>query len=331
VYRGRLREASQLASKAMGLIESVGDATLTVGLSTFAIRAKWASAEWSDVLRWSQRVIDLADGDPSKGDFILGSPLARALALRAIARYCFGQPGWRDDLQQGLAMARNHDPLAYASVVGYVYNTGISLGVVTAEDRAMPEIEAAVRTAKRSGNDLALAIARMALGVALVHRQAAADHDRGQKLLADVSEVLMRRRYLLFDRPIVEVYLAREHARRGDRDDAIPVMRAAVDHMVRQGQLLQWGIPATAVLVETLLDRGAESDVVEAEAAIERLAAAPADEGLVIRDIWLLRLRALLAKAHGDETAYREYRDRYRAMATELGFEGHMKWAEEMP
>jgi adenylate cyclase len=28
--------------------------------------------------------------------------------------------------------------------------------------------------------------------------------------------------------------------------------------------------------------------------------------------------------------AYRDYRDRYRAMATELGFEGHMKWAEAM-
>ena len=34
-----------------------------------------------------------------------------------------------------------------------------------------------------------------------------------------------------------------------------------------------------AVLVETLLDRGADGDVAEAEAAIERLAAAPADEG----------------------------------------------------
>ena len=53
----------------------------------------------------------------------------------------------------------------------------------------------------------------------------------------------------------------------------------------------------------------------EAEAAIERLAAAPADEGLVMRDIWLLRLRALLAKVHGDESAYRDYRDRYRDMA----------------
>src|SRR5258707_14784867 len=88
-------------------------------------------------------------------------------------------------------------------------------------------------------------------------------------------------------------------------------------------------IPATGVLVETLLDRGAESDVVEGEAAIERLAAAPAAAGLVaIRDIWLLRMGALLAQAHGDETAYRGYRDRYRDMAASLGVAGTMAWAE---
>jgi hypothetical protein len=107
-------------------------------------------------------------------------------------------------------------------------------------------------------------------------------------------------------------------------------MRAAVDHLFREGQLHAWGIPATGVLVETLLDRGTESDVAEAEAAIERLEAAQADEGLAIREIWLLRMRALLARAQGDETGYRDYRDRYRDMATSLGFEGHMKWAEAM-
>ena len=40
---------------------------------------------------------------------------------------------------------------------------------------------------------------------------------------------------------------------------------------------------------------------------------------------------ALVAQADGDETAYRAFRDRYRAMATSLGFEGHMKWAAAMP
>jgi len=84
-------------------------------------------------------------------------------------------------------------------------------------------------------------------------------------------------------------------------------------------------------LVETLLERGTRGDVAEAEAAIDRLAAAPADERLVIRDAWLLRMRALLARARGDEATYRDYRDRYRATAASLGFEGHIAWAEAMP
>ena len=51
----------------------------------------------------------------------------------------------------------------------------------------------------------------------------------------------------------------------------------------------------------------------------------------MIREIWLLRMRAMLARARGDEAAYRDYRDRYRDMARSLGFEGHMNWAEAMP
>jgi hypothetical protein len=86
--------------------------------------------------------------------------------------------------------------------------------------------------------------------------------------------------------------------------------------------------------METLLDRGADgdlkSDLAEAEAAFERLAAAPAEEGLVTRKIWMLRLRARLARARGDETGYREYRDRYREMAEAIGFEGHLDWAKAM-
>jgi hypothetical protein len=40
--------------------------------------------------------------------------------------------------------------------------------------------------------------------------------------------------------------------------------------------------------------------------------------------------RALLAQAHGDEASYRDYRDRYRAMANDLGFEGHIATAAAM-
>jgi len=330
-FQGRLREASQLASEAWVLAESIGDPSLTVGLSFPLIYAEIQHAEWTDVLWWSQRVIDLADGDPSKGNFIFGSPLALAFASRAMAGWCLGRPGWHDDQQHALAMARSADPMSYAMVVTYVYFPGIPCGALRADDSAMREIEDALRIAERSGDDHPMWIARMTLGVALVHRQTAPERDRGQKLLAELSDELVSRGYLLSNLPIVDVYSARERARRGDRNNAIPVMRAAADDLVREGQLLQWGIPATGVLVETLLDRGTESDVAEAEAAVERLATAPADEALVIRDIWLLRLRALLARAHSNESGYRDCRDRYRAMATSLGFEGHIAWAEAMP
>jgi hypothetical protein len=323
--------ASQLASEAMALIESVGDPTLTVGLSVPVVYAKVESAEWPDVLRWSQRLIDLADGDPSRGNLIVGSPLALALTTRAMARYCLGRAGWRDDMHRGLAMARSANPMSYATAVALVYNWGIPYGVLRPDDSAVREIENAVRIAERSGDDLALSNARAAVGLALVYRQTGAVRDRGQKLMTEVSEVFLRRGHNLSDLPIVNVYLARERVRRGDGDDAIALMRAAVDHLFREGQLLVWGVPATGVLVETLLDGGADGDVVEAEAAIERFAAVPADEGLVIREIWLLRLRALLAKAHGDDTGYREFRDRYRDMARTLGFDGHISWAEAMP
>ena len=76
--------------------------------------------------------------------------------------------------------------------------------------------------------------------------------------------------------------------------------------------------------------RRADGDVTEAVAAIDRLAAAPGDDGLVMRDIMLLRLRALVAQAHGDQDVYRDLADRYRTMATSLGFQGHTAWAEAM-
>ena len=338
LHKARLREASQLASEAMALIESLGDPTLTVGLSLAPIYARGECAEWSDPLRWSEMVIDLADGDPSKGNFIIGSPLALAFTTRATARYYLGRPGWRDDLRHGLAMARSTDPMSYATVVAYAYTGGIPPGVLTPDDRAMREIEDALRIAEQSGDDVAFALARMTLGIALVHRRTNTERDRGQQVLAEVSEVFLRRGFFLADLPIVEVCLAREKAQCGDRDGAIPLMRAAVEHLFREGLLLGWGIPATGVLVETLLDRGAESDLVEAEAAIERLAeaaierlAAPTDDGSPVREIWLLRLRALLARAHGDAAAYAHFRDRYRDMARTLGFEGHIAWAEAMP
>lgn len=329
-HKDRVREASQLASEAWALAESVADATLTVGLSFPVIYGKIESAEWCDVLRWSQAVIDLADGDPSKGNFLVGCPLALAFVTRGMARYFLGRPGWPEDLRHGLAMARRADPASYAGVVGYIYLLGIPFGVLRPDDGALHEIENALRIAERSSDDVVVGFIKAALGVALVHRDTVVERGVGQQLLAEIGEVFRNQGHNLSDLPIVEVYVARETARQGNHDAALPVIRAAADHLFRQEHLLLWGIPATAVLVETLLDRAADGDVAEAEAAIDRSAVVAADEGLLLRDLWWLRLRALLARARGDGVAYTRLRGDYRSMAKTLGYEGHIAWAETL-
>ena len=129
--------------------------------------------------------------------------------------------------------------------------------------------------------------------------------------------------------PVADLWAARERARRGDRDAAIVVMRNAVAELHQAGRL-GFGVWGTGVLVETLLERGAEGDLAEAQEAIDWLASLPATEGWVMREITLLRMRALLARARGDEATYRDLVSRYRAMAKSLGFEGHIAIAEAM-
>ncbi len=238
--------------------------------------------------------------------------------------------GGESDLDRAVAIARSTGPLAYGVVIAYSYGRAISTGVLLADDAALRDIEEALRIAERSSEDLALAFSRFTLGVALMHRDSPAERERGLALLGQVRDMCLHGRFFSHLLPVLETWAARERARRGDRDGAIPLLREAVDNLFDAGQL--WScIVATAFLVETLLDRGANGDVTDAQVAIDRLAAAPTDDGLVAREVWLLRMRALLARAQGDDTAYRDYRDRYRAMATSLGFEGHMKWAEAMP
>jgi hypothetical protein len=139
----------------------------------------------------------------------------------------------------------------------------------------------------------------------------------------------LRERSRLYLVPSADVAVAYEMARRGDSDGAIPVIRKAVDDLFQAGQRVAYAL-ALAILVETLLDRGAECDIVEAEAAIDQLANLPGSERWVVRDIWLLRLRALLSRASGDDLAYRDFVSRYRRMARSLGFEGHIAMAEAM-
>lgn len=273
-------------------------------------------------------MIDWAD-DRAEGNRVVRSSLAVALVWRGVARWSLGRDGWREDLDDAVAMARNTDPTTHAAVVQSKYGFAIANGVLLADDSAVREIDEALRTAEGLSDDYTLGGLKCAAGVALTHRDAPADHQRGLELLAQVRDMCRHKRYIQSELPFIESYAALVEARRGDRDAAMAVMRKAVNDMLQAGQFA-YGVSATNVLVETLLDRGADGDITEAQRAIDCLANLRTEEGWVAHTIWLLRMRALLARAHGDAVGYRDYKDRYRAMATSLGFQGHMKWAEAM-
>jgi hypothetical protein len=310
----------------MTLLESIGDPNLTIGLAFVAFATWFASGDFGEMLRWSQTVIDLAEGHPTKGaGFGIGAPLAIAVAFRGVAEWWLGRTGWRQDLDDAVAMARNSDPATLGVVVTWTYGA-VLYGVFRADDAALGAVEEAVQTAQRASSDIALIFAEYALGAVLLHRDAAADRHRGLELT--VQAIKWQRKRMPSLVPITELMVAQERARLGDRDAAIPVMRRAVDvlHQDRLGYCV-WG---TCVLVETLLNRAAEGDLAQAQAATDRLAHLPGTQGWAALEITLLRLRALLARARGDDVTYRDLASRYRAMAESLGFEGHIAWAEAM-
>jgi len=47
----------------------------------------------------------MADGDPTKGNLIVGSPLAWAFDCRGGARWALGLAGWRSDSEQAIALS----------------------------------------------------------------------------------------------------------------------------------------------------------------------------------------------------------------------------------
>jgi adenylate cyclase len=162
-----------------------------------------------------------------------------------------------------------------------------------------------------------------------------AEHDGAQRaegfaLLAAAREAAVQERFTMIAAATVDYLYAKQKARVGDLDGAIELSRAAIEWESASGGTT-YGGPTTALLVEALLRRGKDTDLQDAQAAIDRLAAVPTEPGFVMHEIWLLRLRALLARAHGDAVAYADFRDAYRDMAKTLGFEGHIEWAEAMP
>jgi adenylate cyclase len=321
----RNRESSHLASEYVGLLNSIGEPALIVGLLYPAIYAKYEACEMTAVLQLAQRVIDLADGDPTKGNVLTGSPLAFAMSMRASARCALGQPNWKDDYDQAIRFA-HVDPTTYVSTVMFKYVLSIPLGALLADAAALEDTADALQIAERCGEDFALHIAQLARGIALVSSESA-DRSSGFDLLAEARSAALGERFMLTAVPIIDLHIAAEKARTEDLDGAIELSRQAIAKQFESGAALYLGA-ATTVLVESLLARGRSTDLDDAQRALDTLAAVPTDPDFVLYQLPLLKMRALLARARDDARGYRTYADRYMAMAQALGFDDQVATAQ---
>ena len=161
----------------------------------------------------------------------------------------------------------------------------------------------------------------------LLNRTDAADRSRGLELTTQVHKWMPERIPSLV--PLAELWLARDSERLGDRDAAITRMHKACDGLP-MSQRPGYAVYGTLVLVEALIARGLPGDLAEAQDAMDELARVRASEHWAIRDVTLLRLRALMTHARGDDIAHRDLVIRYYDMAESLRFEGHVEWARAM-
>ncbi len=328
VIHGRVREASQLASEQMALVESSGDPTPALGLA-FIVFANWFDAgRFDEILRWAEVVIEATDGDPTRGaGFGIGSPLAMALVWRGIARWWLNRRGWQQDLRDAVSMVAQSHASSTVGVLGWGYGLGVYYGVLRADDAMVDAMEQAMNNAEGRGDGFIYSVSKYVLGAVLLHRDALKDRDRGLELLMAARDMFVRED-IPFLIPLIDLCAARERAARGDVDAALSTMRDAVGEL-REAERIGYVIWGAGVFVETLLRRGEPADLREADQQMAWLSTVVAD-GFGAPQITLLKLRSLAALAHGDHAAHRDLVNRYRAMAELLGFEGHRAWAEAM-
>ncbi len=327
-FHGRYTEASRLASEQVELLDAIGDRELAVALIPMVgAIAKWDAGEMSASLDLAQRSIDDAAGDATMGNLVVGSPLALALAMRASTRCCLGISGWRQDFDDALSIARSVDKFTFSTVVMFKY-VAIMNWALVADDDALRDTAEALDIARRFGDNLLLTNAEFTYGFILVRRR---DTDRrlGFELMAKSRQVALEHRYTIIAAWCVDLEVAAESIRRRDYDTAVDLCRGVLASEIRAGEGINRGW-STTVLVEALLARNREGDREDAEKVVAELAATPTEPTFLYHELPLMRMRAMLAKADGDLHAYAELRDRYRARAEEVGFDGHIALARAM-
>ena len=300
-FNSRHREAAQKASEFTNLVESIGDPEMTVGLLYAAGQAMW---EAGHAIESTGRVARTHDRPcprrPHDGELL--DRLAAGVGHDAagwLAKCFWAAKVGETTSQWASKLTRDFDTntRALAQLYRYAASTGNGAVLPTAADvEATP---AFVQIAQQSGDSTAITFAHINRATALLH---SLDGDRAEGMIAlsTAREMLVREKLTLTLQRMTEIEFARHWALTGEVDRAIDLTRSVIREQADTGEMIFRGA-ATTVLVEALLQRRSAADVDDACAAIDQLEAVPTDPGFVLHELPILRLRALLSRARGDE------------------------------
>ena len=248
----------------------------------------------------------------------MGSPREMATRMRGLARLCLGIQGWRSDFDEAISVTASVAPTGHVGAILVKYVVAVPVGALPADAEALRDTSDALRIAQQAGDDYTLTLAQLTRGLVLV-RTVGPHREEGFRLLTQARDAARKKGFTMNALAVVDPEIAREKARNGDLDGAVALAKASLDDMFDRGAMFLRGV-ATTVLVEALLERGADGDLQEAQAVIDRLAAVPTDPGFVLHELPLLRLRALVARKQGDAVGHRGLMRRYRAEAEAADF-----------
>ncbi|MDT5092766.1 MAG: hypothetical protein QOH60_2129 [Mycobacterium sp.] len=327
LFENRFSDSAQASAEVAALIDTIGDSNLQQLLAG-ASNSMMQGGRVREGLRVIEITIDAAPDRLELAKFAVVSVIPVATGIRGVCRYALGVAGWKEDLDHAIALAHSQDATSFSVCLLYKYAFAMHNGALLPDAEGLRLTAEAIEIASQASDDFAYEAACLSRGLLLLTGDES-DRTDGFRLINLYREAGMRRWPSARAIRAADTEIARRTARDGDLDRAIDLARTTVEYFDETGEMTSRG-PAVTVLVESLLQRGGDGDLAEAEAAIERLTEVPTDPGFVLHELPLLRLRALTARARGDEARYRDFTDQYSKMANDLGFEGHMAIAATM-
>lgn len=324
-FNGRIGEAISYSDELVTLAESLDQPIVTAAILGAPLAAKMQSGDGRGTLLIAQRAIDIASTQPPEVHEYLVAPLAVAYAFRGFAEVMLGAQGFVTSFDTALELARPIDPTAFAVAASYKHCC-LTLGALDSDDSTARVCEEVLEFAERAGDKLALGTALIARAIVLFHR-GGTDADAAVELFDRAGKIGLDHHRVFIS--VANLHLAMRKLQLGDLDGAITMARTVADGCVASGDGI-WLGAATTTLVEASLATGTEQGLAQAVAASDRLQGQIPSTGRPLYELPLLRSRALIARARGDDPEYQTYVTRYQTRAHECGFIGHVRIAEAM-